>query len=193
MRFKMQAESWKCKLLGNLHVKICMMFSVTRDNSLQHRGGKIKRTSYFLSWKTIWNAKTIFSEYLSSLFFHPSSSSTALRIPFAPPFLGRGNKLTFGKYVSVNSTRSNRIENVKNLDTLPQWIFTSFLDIRSHLSCSTQSKTNRFDVNRLSLSFPPLFFFLKIEIQSLSEFHFDQHFSLFGILSYFKKKKKERK
>lgn len=135
----------------------------------------------------------IFSEYLSSPFFHPPSFSTALRIPFAPLFLGRGNKLTFGKYVSVNSTRSNRIENVKNLDILPRWIFTSFLDIRSHLSCSTQSKTNRFDVNRLSLSFPPLFFFLKTEIQSLSEFHFDQHFSLFGILSYFKKKKKERK
>lgn len=39
--------------------------------------------------------------------------------------------------------------------------------------------------------FPSPFFFLKTEIQSLSEFHFDQHFSLFGILSYFKKKKKK--
>lgn len=190
MRFKMQAESWKCKLLGNLHVKIYMMFSVTRDNSL-HRGGKIKRTSYFLSWKTIWNAKTIFSEYLSSPFFHPPSFSTALRIPFAPLFLGRGNKLTFGKYVSVNSTRSNRIENVKNLDILPRWIFTSFLDIRSHLSCSTQSKTNRFDVNRLSLSFPPLFFSSRLKSNHFRNF-ISINISLYSGFFLISKKKKKK-
>lgn len=113
-----------------------------------------------------------------------------------PFFLGRRNKLTFGKYVSVNSTRSNRIENVKNLDTLPRWIFTSFLDIRSHLSCSTQSKTNRFDVNRLSLSFLPPFFFSS----RLKSNHFRNFISInislysgFFLISKKKKKKNNNK